>query len=320
MRGPRPARRRWALVPLLGLLTSCARLDELVHDPPTTPDQWCDLRPCVDLGGTILTEPFGTALVALLAVAWIAAGAYYLGTRRGQRSRAWLGVALVLGGLGAGMAGISYQALSYELKCEGWDLCRLTTGWEVGYSIAQALSVSAMLSAVAFATTTGRARRAFLGVAAASAIGYLAVAAAGVLLPSATLLSFSVLMLFAVPGLVLVIVLSARGYLRHRDRLHRNLLVAALLQVLVQVAYFGTWLSGMTEALWDDGAGFYFSENEVLHLGMLLWLAYVVAALGPILVDDPDPDPAGPTEPARERPLPDPGPEGRRGPAEAAGR
>jgi hypothetical protein len=76
----------------------------------------------------------------------------------------------------------------------------------------------------------------------------------------------------------------------------------------------------MTEALWDDGAGFYFSENEVLHLGMLLWLAYVVAALGPILVDAPDPVPASPTEPARERSLPDPGPEGRRGPAEAAGR
>ena len=285
---PIPSRRTLIPVAVL-LLGGCGRLDELVHDPPTTPDQWCDLRPCVDLGGTILTEPFGTALVALLAVLWLAAGGYFLATRRGQRSRLWLGAALVLGGISAGMAGVSYQAFSYELKCAGWDLCRLTTGWEVGYSITQAFSVSAMLAAVAFATTTGRARRAFLVVAAASAGGYLLVAALGVLQPSAVLLSFPVLMLFAVPGLVLVIVLSARGYRRSGDPMHRSLLLAALLQVAVQASYFAAWLSGMTEALWDDGSGFYFSENEVLHLGMILWLGYVVAALGPTLRDSATP-------------------------------
>jgi hypothetical protein len=276
---------------LLGL-AGCGQLDELVHEPPTTPEQWCDQRPCVDLGGTILNEPFGTALVALLAAMWFVAGGYFLVTRRGQRSRSWLGAALVLGGASAGMAGVSYQAFSYELKCAGWDLCRLTTGWEVGFSITQALSVSAMLAAIAFATTVGRMRRAFLVVAAVSAIGYLVVATAGVLLPSATLLSFPVLMLFAVPGLVMVIALSARGYRRSRDAMHRHLLIAALLQVAVQAAYFATWLSGMTQVLWDDGAGFYFSENEVLHLGLLLWLGYVVIALGPNLRDASDPAPA----------------------------
>ena len=117
-----------------------------------------------------------------------------------------------------------------------------------------------------------------------------------------------------------MIVLSARGCRRSRDRLHRSLLVAALLQVLVQGAYFATWLSGMTAALWDDGAGLHFSENEVLHLGMLAGLAYVVVALGPTLVDAPDPASAGRAEPARERSLPDPGPEGRPGPASATGR
>lgn len=292
--GPRPAPARAgarSAAPALLLLglAGCGRLDELVHDPPTTPEQWCDQRPCVDLGGTVLAEPFGTALVALLAAMWFVAGAYFLVTRRGQRSRSWLGAALVLGGASAGMAGVSYQAFSYELKCAGWDLCRLTTGWEVGYSVTQALSVSAMLAAVAFATTTGWMRRAFLAVAAASAIGYLVVATAGVLLPSATLLSFPVLMLFAVPGLAMVIVLSARGYRRSRDAMHRHLLIAALLQVAVQAAYFATWLAGLTEALWDDGAGFYFSENEVLHVGMLLWLGYVVVALGPILRDAREP-------------------------------
>jgi hypothetical protein len=199
------------------------------------------------------------------------------------------------------MAGISYQAFSYELKCAGWDLCRLTTGWEVGYSVTQALSVSAMLAGVAHATTTGTARRAFLALAAASAAGYLVVAALGVLLPSAVLLSFPVLMLFAVPGLALVIVLATRGYRRTGDRMHRALMVAGWAQVAVQAAYFAALLSGMTQALWDDGAGFYFSENDVLHLGMVLWLGYVVAAVGPTLRDAPDlptPSPPAPSAPA----------------------
>ena len=67
-------------------------------------------------------------------------------TRSGQRSRAWLGVALLLGGIGAGLAGASYQAFSYPLKCAGWDFCRLTDGLEVGYSVSQAASVSAMVA------------------------------------------------------------------------------------------------------------------------------------------------------------------------------
>jgi hypothetical protein len=294
-RGPHPVRltprkappgRATAAAAVL-LTAGCGRLDELPYDPPTTPEQWCDLRPCVDVGGTIVNEPFGTGLVLALTLLWVAAGVWFLATRRGQRSRTWLGIALVLGGLGAGQAGISYQAFSYELKCAGRDLCRLTTGWEVGYSITQALSVSAMLAAVAFASAAGRTRLALLVLATASALGYVLVAAAGVLLPSAALLSFPVLMLFAVPVLLAVILVAARGYRRTRDPMNRSLLVAAALQVAVQVAYFATWTSGMTAALWDDGNGFYFSENEVLHLGMILWLWYVVAVVGKYLHDAP---------------------------------
>ena len=139
------------------LLSACGRLDELTYQPETTPEQWCDQRPCVQVGDTVLNEPLGTFLVFLLAGLWVASGVYFLRTRRGQRSRAWLGVALILGGVGAALAGVSYQAFSYELKCAGLELCRLTNGWEVGYSVTQAFSVSAMLIAVAHACTTGSA-------------------------------------------------------------------------------------------------------------------------------------------------------------------
>jgi hypothetical protein len=267
------------------LLTACGRLDELTYQPETTPEQWCDQRPCIQVGDTIVNEPLGTFLVFLLAGLWVASGVYFLRTRRGQRSREWLGVALILGGIGAALAGVSYQAFSYELKCAGLDLCRLTNGWEVGYSLTQSFSVSAVLIAVAHACTTEGLRRGLIIVATATAAVYLVVTIIGVLMPSATLLSFAVLMLFALPVIVITIVVAGRRYRSTHDPMDRSLVIAVVLFVLVQVAYFAYYAAGITAVLWDDGAGFYFSENDVLHIGMILWLWYVVAVVGRHLRD-----------------------------------
>ena len=65
----------------------------------------------------------------------------------------------------------------------------------------------------------------------------------------------------------------------------RSLVIAAVFLVLVQVAYFAYYAAGITAVLWDDGSGFYFSENDVLHIGMILWLWYVVAVVGRHLRD-----------------------------------
>jgi hypothetical protein len=267
------------------LLGGCGRLDELTYQPPTTPEQWCDLRPCVQVGDAIVNEPLGTFLVLLLAGLWVASGIYFLHTRQRQSSRAWLGVALILSGIGAALAGVSYQAFSYELKCAGLELCRLTTGWEVGYSVAQACSVSAMLIAVSYACTTEGLRRGLIAFAVLDAVAYVIVTVIGVLAPSAALLSFPVLMLFAVPGILIVIAVAGRRLRSTGDPMDHALVIAAVLLVLVQVAYFAYYAAGVTAVLWDDGTGFYFSENDVLHIGMILWLWYVVAVVGPHLRD-----------------------------------
>ncbi len=237
------------------------------------------------MGDTIVNEPLGTFLVFLLAGLWVASGIYFLRTRRGQRSRQWLGIALILGGIGAALAGVSYQTFSYELKCAGLDLCRLTNGWEVAYSLTQACSSSAVLIAVAHACTTGRLRRGLIIFAIANAAVYLVITVIGVLAPSAVLLSFAVLMLFALPGILIVIVVAGRRYHATRDPMDRSLVIAAVLLVLVQVAYFAYYAAGITAVLWDDGSGFYFSENDVLHVGMILWLWYLVAVVGRHLRD-----------------------------------
>jgi len=271
-----------AALPLAG----CSRLDELRYEPPTTPQQWCERRPCIPVGGTIFTEPLGSFLVFLLALLWIGVGLHFLQTRRGQRSRTWLGVALVLGGVGAAQAGISYQAFSYALKCAGREYCQLTNGFEIGYSVTQAISVSAMLIAVAYACAIDRLRRALIGYAVINGAVYLLVSIAGVSIPSRTLLSFEILMLFALPGIVLVVLVTGRRYRTSREAMDRSLLVSALLLVLVQVAYYAYYAAGITQQLWKGAQGFYFSENDVLHVGMIGWLAYLLATVGRHLCDD----------------------------------
>jgi len=273
----------FVLVPALNF--GCGRLAELRVEPPVTPEQWCELRPCVFFGDFVFNEPLGSLLVFALAALWIVAGVRFLRDARGQQSRRWFGVALVLGGGGAALAGISYQAFSYMLKCAGEAHCRLTNGFEVGYSVLQALSVSAMLLAIAYACVHGRPRRLIVAYAAINAIAYALVSAAGVMLPSRSLLSFEVLSLFALPPAVLVIALAAKSLTTSARALDRSLLISAVFLLLVQAAHFAYAAAGLTERLWRNGRGFYFSANDVLHAGMIAWLVWVVAALGPELRD-----------------------------------
>ena len=264
------------------LLTGCGRIDELVYQPPTTPAEWCAQRPCVEVGGITLAEPWSSVLVFALALLWLGVGIYFLVSRRGQRSRTWFGVSLILGGLAAGSAGISYQAFSYELKCAGRDLCALTNGFEIAYSLMQVASMSAMVVAVAYALASERVRRAITVYAVLNLIVYVAITVAGVLLPSAFLLSFELLLLFAVPALVIAAVLAIR---RWQEPLARRILWVLVLLVFVQVAYLVYFALGITESLW--ASGIYFSANDVLHVGMLAWLAITAGALGPALKDGP---------------------------------
>lgn len=261
-------------------LAALDRIDELVYQPLTTPAEWCAQRPCVEVGGITLAEPWSSALVFALALLWLGAGVYFLVSRRGQRSRTWFGVSLILGGLAAGSAGISYQAFSYELKCAGRDFCALTNGYEIAYSLMQVASISAMVVAVAYALAAARARLAITVYAVLNLIVYVAVTVAGILLPSAFLLSFDLLLLFAVPAIVVAAVLAIRGW---QEGLARRILWVLVLLVLVQVAYLVYFALGITEWLW--ASGIYFSANDVLHVGMLAWLAITAGALGPALRD-----------------------------------
>jgi hypothetical protein len=275
----------WFLIILL--LSGCARLDAIPYTPPQTAATWLTIQPYVALRiagrEVILVQPSTTFFVYLLGVVAIGAGLYFFRIRQGQKTRLWWGIALVLWGAGALLAGTSYEAFSYALKCAGRPACVWTSWWEVAYLILSVASVDAMLVAEAYACATGRLRRWLIIYAAANLAAYATIALIGALVPVKFLISFELLILFAAPTILLFFILNAWRYVKLRDRMDLALLGAWVWLLLTLAAYFGYLMLGLTQTLWARGV--WFSENDVLHIGLIVWIIYLARVVAPRVVD-----------------------------------
>jgi hypothetical protein len=243
------------------------------------------MRPCVEIAGVIWNEPLGSLLIYGLAALWIWVGWHFWRERAREKSRCWWAWALFLGGAAAASAGTSYQAFSYELKCAGRELCVWTSGWEVAYLALQNASGACSVIAVAWSCTRGVLRRTLVGYAALNAAVHLAITAYGTVTADASLISFELLLGFSLPALVLGFVLNGFRFLRYRTALDAALLGAWIWLVATNAAYYAYLVGGVRQALWRDGAGFYFSENDVLHVGMIGWTLYVRFVVAPRVRD-----------------------------------
>jgi hypothetical protein len=275
----------WLL--LLLLLTGCTRLDAIPAAPPQTAATWLTTQPyaAIRIGAQeiILVQPSTTAFVYLLGVLAIGVGLHFFRIRNGQRSRVWWGIALVLWGLGALLAGTSYEAFSYAIKCAGRLACVWTSWWEVLYLILSVASVDAMLLAEAYACAVGKRRRALTIYAVANAAVYAAVLLTGALIPVKFLISFELLILFAAPTILIFFILNGRRYARLKDDMDLALLGAWAWLVLTLGAYFLYLVLGITQTLWAKGI--WFSENDVLHIGLIVWMIYLARVVAPRVRD-----------------------------------
>jgi hypothetical protein len=260
-----------------------------------TPATWLASQPFAELTIAshrfIVVQPSTTVIVYLLGILSIGLGLRFLRTRNHQRSRLWWGVALMLWGVGALLAGTSYEGFSYAIKCVGRDTCAWTSWWEVIYLVLTVWSIDAMMMAEGYACAVAAQRRALSTYATVNAVLFLIVVLMGALLPIRFLVSFELLVLVAAPGILVLLGLNAwRGH-QAGGRLDLALMGAWLWLVLTVGAYYLYLVLGVTDALWTRGL--WFSENDVLHVGLIAWMFFIAIVVAPRLRDLPQEEVGG---------------------------
>jgi hypothetical protein len=107
----------------------------------------------------------------------------------------------------------------------------------------------------------------------------------GAFVPIKFLISFEFLLLVAAPGIVVLFAISFRRYAKQKQEVDLIYLGTWLLLGFVILAYFIYFTSGNTASLW--AGGIWFSENDVLHIGLILWMSYIAFLLAPRVKDLP---------------------------------
>ena len=283
-------KRSSVLVIVKAVWSSFSRLKSIRYtDPELTPANWCEAQPCVKIQiasrKIILTQPTSSFLVYALGILTIGAGFYFLLIRDSEISLLWWGISLLLWGVGTLLAGTSYQAFGYEIKCAGRQSCAWTSWWEVVYLMFQQVSLNAMLVAVAYSCTGGTLKMMLSVYALANAVVYVILALAGGIVPVKSFITFKLMVQVSTPILLIFFILNGWRYYMLRDPMDLALLGSWILLLLSGTAYFLYDNLGITQRLWAKGEGIWFSQNDVLHVCLILWVIYIATVVASRIKD-----------------------------------
>lgn len=252
------------------------QLDRILYIPFKTPEMWCEDQPCIELDFVsfmILVQPTSTFFVYLLGLIALLFGVYFLKISKNNKFVYWWGIALVLWGIGAIFAGTSYQAFSYVIKCAGRDFCVWTSLWEILYLILSVGSVNAMLMAQANLDEKSHWNRISKTYALMNFLIYEIVVVIGAIIPVQFMISFELMILFLAPTILFLLISNILNYIAHKRRINFSLTIIWVFLILIIGLYFLYFMLGITDVLWQQQI--WFSENDVLHIGLILWMSYI---------------------------------------------
>ena len=266
-------------------LTSCSQLAQLQTD--TTPEEWLASHSHIRIQSAnldfVFAEPSSTIFVYGLGLVLLwATWQFYAHKKESTTGRLW-SLGLFIWALSTFSAGTSYQAFSYEIKCAGKALCSWTSWWEIWYMALYVLSMGTIAVAVAFSSLSQNARKPFLVYVLAITFIYEILLFSGALLPNQLMVSFEFMLLFVIPTFLALFAINLSGYKRHKKPLELRLILAWLLMAVVTGAYFGFLLSGISSQLWESGI--WFNANDVLHIGLIGWVLYLVFRCKDLIAD-----------------------------------
>lgn len=261
----------------MSLNTVLDKVKTIPH-PDLTKENWGEKQPLKKVKlGTLefsISQPSSSFLVYLLGVLVIAAGIKFFMIQGAEMSRFWWGISLVLWGVGAIIAGTSYQAFGYELKAARREVCAWTSWWEIIYLILQQLSMNAMTVAIAYSCTTGLLKEILIWYSLIITIIYPILTLIGALTPVKSLITFEWMVEISLPSFIVFLVLNSVRYIQFGTTMDLILIGSWILIYLSWWGYIKYWKSGLTQKLWKKGI--WFSDNDVLHVILIIWALYVL--------------------------------------------
>ena len=250
--------------------------------PLTTPDQFLSGMPYTTLSilgkDVILIQPSSTILVYLLGLIMIAIGVYFLVTKKKQQSRYYWAFGLILWGISAIVAGTSYQAFGYELKCRGLEYCLFTSNFELVYMLLTAYCINYLVAATGYTSTEVSGRKRLMKFALIDSAIYSVYMFVGAVLPVKFLISYEGFMAFIGANFLIMFILNILHYKKHKDNLNRNLIYIWIGFLIVNIGYF-VFLLGDIGANLSKNYGVWFNENDALHVLLILWSCLIFVLL-----------------------------------------
>ena len=264
---------------ILLAFSGCGNLSTIEYTPKLSPEDFLNSQHwvAIQLGSFkfIISQPTSSLIVYFVSLYTLYAAYKFFSYR--QQSKLWWSVGLFLTGTGAFLAGTSYQAFGYEIKCAGREFCTWTSWWEVFYLLFSAVGMNAFLVANTYSTTKGNYRNAIRYYALINTVAYTAFLGYGAFAPVQFLVSFEFLVLSSTPAVLFLIVSNALAYFKSRQLGSLYLRNTWLILVGVGLAYTIYAIMGISQMLWQNGI--WFTENDVLHTGLIYWVYYLLSKL-----------------------------------------
>jgi hypothetical protein len=158
-------------------------------------------------------------------------------------------------------------------------------GGEIWYLMVFTVSMNFIVSAVAYSSTTAKLPKGLLIYAIANSIIYLAVVLSGALMPNQFLASFECMLLFTGPSFIILSIVNLAAWIKAKSLLDARLFLAWIGFFIVTALYFVYYISGLADVLWKQGI--WFNANDVLHIGLIIWVAYLLVGVKKLCADFP---------------------------------